>query len=151
MTAQVPVDETPQSAIHGDDTRDLPELLPETAHESRSPQEQIRVRADLLDNLVNHAGEVAIYRSRLEQQVAGYRFNLVELEQTVARLRSQLRMLEIETEAQIIARFQREHREAGMTALIRSTSTATRNCSSTRVHWPSRYPIWCRSRACSTS
>ncbi len=93
----------------------LPELLPETAQEVRSPQEQIRVRADLLDSLVNHAGEVAIYRSRLEQQVAGYRFNLVELEQTVARLRSQLRMLEIETEAQIIARFQREHREAGLT------------------------------------
>ena len=93
---------------------ELPELLPEPQEESRSSQEQIRVRADLLDNLVNHAGEVAIYRSRLEQQVAGYRFNLVELEQTVTRLRSQLRMLEIETEAQIIARFQREHREAGM-------------------------------------
>ena len=92
----------------------LPELLPDGHDEARSPQEQIRVRAELLDNLVNHAGEVAIYRSRLEQQVAGYRFNLVELEQTVARLRSQLRMLEIETEAQIIARFQREHREAGM-------------------------------------
>ncbi len=93
----------------------LPELLPEFEEEVHSPQEQIRVRADLLDSLVNHAGEVAIYRSRLEQQVAGYRFNLVELEQTVARLRSQLRMLEIETEAQIIARFQREHREAGLT------------------------------------
>ena len=73
-----------------------------------------RVRAELLDNLVNHAGEVAIYRSRLEQQVSGYRFNLVELDQTVQRLRSQLRMLEIETEAQIIARYQHEHREAGM-------------------------------------
>ena len=94
---------------------ELPELLPEVEEEVHSPQEQIRVRADLLDSLVNHAGEVAIYRSRLEQQVAGYRFNLVELEQTVARLRSQLRMLEIETEAQIIARFQREHREAGLT------------------------------------
>ena len=93
---------------------ELPELLPEQDAETRAPQEQIRVRAELLDSLVNHAGEVAIYRSRLEQQVAGYRFNLVELEQTVARLRSQLRMLEIETEAQIIARFQREHREAGM-------------------------------------
>ncbi|MGA0586176.1 Hpt domain-containing protein [Dyella sp. KRB-257] len=97
---------------------ELPELLPEQLleghDETRSPQEQIRVRAELLDNLVNHAGEVAIYRSRLEQQVAGYRFNLVELDQTVVRLRSQLRMLEIETEAQIIARFQREHREAGM-------------------------------------
>ncbi|MCX7513775.1 Hpt domain-containing protein [Frateuria hangzhouensis] len=92
----------------------LPELLPDREEEVRSPQEQIRVRAELLDNLVNHAGEVAIYRSRLEQQVAGYRFNLVELDQTVQRLRSQLRMLEIETEAQIIARFQHEHRESGL-------------------------------------
>jgi chemosensory pili system protein ChpA (sensor histidine kinase/response regulator) len=96
-------------------TAPLPELLPEEREEAQStPQEQIRVRAELLDSLVNHAGEVAIYRSRLEQQVAGYRFNLVELDQTVQRLRGQLRMLEIETEAQIIARFQREHREAGM-------------------------------------
>ncbi|GLQ46973.1 hypothetical protein GCM10007862_20240 [Dyella lipolytica] len=97
---------------------DLPSLLPdEESHPEevgRTAQEQIRVRADLLDNLVNNAGEVAIYRSRLEQQVSAYRFNLVELEQTVARLRGQLRMLEIETEAQIIARFQREHREAGI-------------------------------------
>lgn len=93
----------------------LPELLPEEREDAPStPQEQIRVRAELLDTLVNHAGEVAIYRSRLEQQVAGYRFNLVELDQTVQRLRSQLRMMEIETEAQIIARFQREHREAGI-------------------------------------
>ncbi|MGE8240477.1 MAG: Hpt domain-containing protein, partial [Stenotrophomonas indicatrix] len=34
---------------------------------ARPQQEQVRVRADLLDRLVNHAGEVAIYRSRLEQ------------------------------------------------------------------------------------
>ncbi|RDS85412.1 Hpt domain-containing protein [Dyella psychrodurans] len=97
---------------------ELPSLLPaeEALPEevARTSQEQIRVRADLLDNLVNNAGEVAIYRSRLEQQVSAYRFNLVELEQTVSRLRGQLRMLEIETEAQIIARFQREHREAGI-------------------------------------
>ena len=93
----------------------LPELLPEERDDApATPQEQIRVRAELLDTLVNHAGEVAIYRSRLEQQVAGYRFNLVELDQTVQRLRGQLRMMEIETEAQIIARFQREHREAGI-------------------------------------
>lgn len=96
-------------------TAPLPELLPEERDEApATQQEQIRVRAELLDTLVNHAGEVAIYRSRLEQQVAGYRFNLVELDQTVQRLRGQLRMMEIETEAQIIARFQREHREAGI-------------------------------------
>src|SRR6185503_13098824 len=31
----------------------------------RAPQEMIRVRSDLLDSLVNYAGEVSIYRSRL--------------------------------------------------------------------------------------
>ncbi|EQD74378.1 CheA signal transduction histidine kinase, partial [mine drainage metagenome] len=55
---------------------------------------------------------MSIYRSRLEQQVSTFRFNLVELDQTVARLRDQLRKLEIETEAQIIARFQREQQIA---------------------------------------
>ena len=71
-------------------------------------QEAVRVRADLLDNLVNYAGEVSIYRARLEQQVGSFRFNLVELEQTVSRLRDQLRKLEIETEAQILSKLQRE-------------------------------------------
>ncbi|MFZ5638204.1 MAG: response regulator, partial [Pseudomonadota bacterium] len=74
----------------------------------RGGQEQVRVRAELLDRLVNYAGEVAIYRSRLEQQLGAFRAATSEMEQTTARLRDQLRRLEIETEAQIIARYQRE-------------------------------------------
>ena len=74
----------------------------------RAPQEQIRIRADLLDRLVNYAGEVAIYRARLEQQVGAFRGGLFEMDQTTSRLREQLRRLDIETEAQIIARYQRE-------------------------------------------
>jgi chemosensory pili system protein ChpA (sensor histidine kinase/response regulator) len=74
----------------------------------RAPQEQVRIRADLLDRLVNYAGEVAIYRARLEQQLGLFRGNLGELDQTTTRLREQLRKLEIETEAQIVARYQRE-------------------------------------------
>jgi chemosensory pili system protein ChpA (sensor histidine kinase/response regulator) len=73
-----------------------------------APQEQVRIRADLLDRLVNYAGEVAIYRARLEQQLGAFRANLGELGQTTTRLREQLRKLDIETEAQIIARYQRE-------------------------------------------
>ena len=84
-----------------------PAIIEEDDTQARAPQEQIRVRADLLDALVNHAGEVAIYRSRLEQQVAGFRFNLTEFEATVARLREQLRKLELETEVQILSRYQR--------------------------------------------
>ncbi|MGN6389510.1 MAG: response regulator, partial [Burkholderiaceae bacterium] len=86
-----------------------PRAAPTFEEETRAPQEMIRVRSDLLDSLVNYAGEVSIYRSRLEQQISSFRFNLVELEQTVARLRAQLRSLEIETEAQILSRYQREN------------------------------------------
>ena len=74
----------------------------------QAPQEQVRIRADLLDRLVNYAGEVAIYRARLEQQLAGFRAAMVEMEQTNTRLRDQLRRLDAETEAQIVARYQRE-------------------------------------------
>ena len=73
----------------------------------RAPQEQVRIRADLLDRLVNYAGEVAIYRSRLEQQLGAFRGTAAEMEQTNIRLRDQLRRLDAETEAQIIARYQR--------------------------------------------
>ena len=59
-----------------------------------------RVDADLLEGLLNNAGEVSIYRSRLEQQVGSIEFNLDELSQTVIRLREQLRKLEMETDAQ---------------------------------------------------
>jgi len=77
----------------------------------RGTQEQVRVRAELLDRLVNYAGEVAIYRSRLEQQLGAFRSATAEMEQTNTRLRDQLRRLEIETEAQIIARYQRAGEE----------------------------------------
>ena len=58
----------------------------------------------LLEDLLNAAaGEISIYHSRLSQQVSSVDFHVEELEQTVARLRDQLRKLEIETEAQIMA------------------------------------------------
>lgn len=63
--------------------------------------EFVRVAAESLEGLVNLAGETSIYRGRLEQQMTVLRTNLKEMEQTVARLREQLRSLEIENEAQI--------------------------------------------------
>jgi chemosensory pili system protein ChpA (sensor histidine kinase/response regulator) len=65
-------------------------------------QEFARIDAALLEDLLNAAGEISIYHSRLSQQISSIDFNLEELEQTVARLRDQLRKLEIETEAQIM-------------------------------------------------
>ena len=81
----------------------------------RGSQEQVRIRADLLDRLVTYAGEVAIYRARLEQQLGAFRGAMAELDRTNARLRDQLRRLDIETEAQIVARYQREQDSADPT------------------------------------
>jgi chemosensory pili system protein ChpA (sensor histidine kinase/response regulator) len=64
-------------------------------------QEFARIDAELLEGLLNAAGEISIYHSRLSQQITTIEFHVDELEQTVARLREQLRKLEIETEAQI--------------------------------------------------
>ena len=65
-------------------------------------QEFARIDADLLEDLLNAAGEISIYHSRLSQQINSIEFNVEELEQTVSRLREQLRKLDIETEAQIL-------------------------------------------------
>jgi chemosensory pili system protein ChpA (sensor histidine kinase/response regulator) len=70
-------------------------------------QELARVNADLLDGLLNNAGEVSIFRARIEQQMTSIEFNVAELGRTVTRLREQLRKLELETEAQILF----EHQE----------------------------------------
>ncbi|MFQ5547119.1 MAG: Hpt domain-containing protein [Woeseia sp.] len=65
-------------------------------------QEYARIDAELLEDLLNAAGEISIYHSRLSQQISSIEFHVEEFEQTVSRLREQLRKLEIETEAQIM-------------------------------------------------
>jgi chemosensory pili system protein ChpA (sensor histidine kinase/response regulator) len=70
--------------------------------------ELARVAAELLDELLNNAGEVSIFRARVEQQMTSIEFNLAELGRTVTRLREQLRKLELETEAQILHKHQDE-------------------------------------------
>jgi chemosensory pili system protein ChpA (sensor histidine kinase/response regulator) len=117
--------EPPQTAL--DVAAIAPELPPDTSAEpvveptpvpalppGREPvaqerQEFARVDAELLDTLLNNAGEVSIFRSRLEQQVSSIEFNLAELGRTVTRLKEQLRKIELETEAQILHRHQEEH------------------------------------------
>lgn len=82
------------------------------------PRDFARVDSGLLEQLLNGAGEVSIANARLTQQHAQIQFNLEELNQTVVRLRDQLRKLEIETEAQILYRHQAEtERETGFDPL----------------------------------
>ena len=77
------------------------------------PRELARVDAELLDDLLNNAGEVSILRARLEQQWNSVESNLAELSRVTTRLKEQLRRLELETEAQILARHETDaHRGA---------------------------------------
>ena len=70
----------------------------------RIQHEMIRVRSDIMENLINYAGEASIYRSRIEQQIHSFDTNLHELEHVVNRVRGNLRKFDIETETQIASR-----------------------------------------------
>ncbi len=64
-------------------------------------QAMLRVRAEVVDRLVNDAGELAIARSRIESELVGFKQSLSELTENVSRLRTQLRELEIQAETQM--------------------------------------------------
>ncbi|MEL0068107.1 MAG: response regulator, partial [Gammaproteobacteria bacterium] len=63
--------------------------------------EQVKVGSETLEDMVNLASESSILRSRLEQQVNTLQNNLEEMGSTIERLRTQLRAMEVETDAQI--------------------------------------------------
>lgn len=71
------------------------------------PQETVKVSANLLENLVNLAGETSISRARLEQEVSDFGYTLTDMDQTIDRLRDHVRRLDLETEAQIAFRQER--------------------------------------------
>lgn len=72
--------------------------------------EQIRIPANVLDNLVNLAGESSISRSQVEQNINEFGFSLEEMEATIRRMQDQVRRLAIETDAQVM--FRKEQIEA---------------------------------------
>ncbi|MBN3863019.1 response regulator [Pseudomonas frederiksbergensis] len=73
----------------------------------------VKVSAELLDDLVNLAGETSIFRGRIEQQVNDARVALSEMETTIERIRDQLRRLDTETQGRILSRQQVEAERLG--------------------------------------
>ncbi|MDD2609677.1 MAG: Hpt domain-containing protein [Giesbergeria sp.] len=67
-------------------------------------QQSVRVRAQLLDRLVNQAGEVMISRSRLESHVGQIKTSLADLSVNLDKLRQQLRDIELQSESQMQSR-----------------------------------------------
>ncbi len=84
----------------------------EAAPASTSAPSFVRVRADVLDRLVDQAGEVLIARSRVENHTATVKASLADLNENIQRLRGQMRDLEIQAEAQIQARSEKLERES---------------------------------------
>lgn len=64
----------------------------------------LRVRSDVVDRLVNEAGEISVARSRMETEMRVLKEGLLELTASVTRLRQQLREVEIQAESQMQAR-----------------------------------------------
>lgn len=64
----------------------------------------LRMRADTLDRLINDAGEISIIRSRLDRELANFKQSSNDLTESVTRLRTYLRELEIEAETQLQSR-----------------------------------------------
>ncbi|UVM50903.1 Hpt domain-containing protein [Pseudomonas sp. B21-015] len=85
--------------------------------EPAAPQSEgtdtVKVSAELLDDLVNLAGETSIFRGRIEQQVNDARVALSEMETTIERMRDQLRRLDTETQGRILSRQQVEAERLG--------------------------------------
>lgn len=70
--------------------------------------DMVKISADLLDDLVNLAGETSIFRGRIEQQVNDAQVALNEVETTLERMRDQLRRLDSETQGRLFSRQQAE-------------------------------------------
>jgi chemosensory pili system protein ChpA (sensor histidine kinase/response regulator) len=69
-------------------------------------QSAVRVRAPVLDRMVNQAGEVSITRSRIEASVVQIKGSLADLTDNLERLRGQLRDIELQAETQMSSRLE---------------------------------------------
>jgi chemosensory pili system protein ChpA (sensor histidine kinase/response regulator) len=64
----------------------------------------LRLRSDILDRLINEAGEISIARSRMDREMQGFKNFSLDLTESVFRLRNYLREMEIEAESQLQSR-----------------------------------------------
>ncbi len=95
---EVPVPQVPRAVVAK--PQGPLELAPARATAGHS----VRVRAQLLDRLVNQAGEVMITRSRMEARLAQLKGSMADLTGNLERLRQQLRDIEVQSESQMQSR-----------------------------------------------
>ena len=69
-----------------------------------APAAMLRVNAERLDSLITESGEVAIARARIEAELRHVKQSLGELNESIVRLRTQLREVEIQADSQMQSR-----------------------------------------------
>ncbi|MFM2450564.1 MAG: hypothetical protein RIS44_3014, partial [Pseudomonadota bacterium] len=115
--AAIQAQETPVSVPVDAVTANLPEvdwtrfahsavIARQTQGALGNAQSSVRVKAPLLDRLVNEAGEVSITRARIESEVSQMRGTLGDLTDNLERLRMQLRDIELQGETQMTSRLE---------------------------------------------
>ena len=94
------IESIPEAIATPTNISDTPAKKPEFKKKNED-EEHIKIKVSLVEQLTNLAGELSISRAHMEQQQGEIKNHLSEMEQTVIRLRDQLRRLDIEAEAQI--------------------------------------------------
>jgi chemosensory pili system protein ChpA (sensor histidine kinase/response regulator) len=94
--------DAPAAAVAGAPTAVI-DFRPE-AIEAEAAKAMLRVRAEVVDKLVNEAGEIAIARGRIQAEMRTLKSSLLDLTENVIRLRNQLREVEIQAESQMQSR-----------------------------------------------
>ncbi len=69
-----------------------------------SPSTMLRINADTLDHLINESGEVSIARTRVEAELRAVKQSIADLSESIARMRGQLREVEIQADSQMRSR-----------------------------------------------
>jgi chemosensory pili system protein ChpA (sensor histidine kinase/response regulator) len=94
--------ESQMDRLSGDLDRMRPQ--PQAAAAVAAPAAMLRVNAERLDDLIAESGEVAIARSRIEAELRQVKQSLGELSESITRLRTQLREVEIQADSQLQSR-----------------------------------------------
>lgn len=81
-----------------------PQAVAKPSAARAAANQSVRVRAQLLDRLVNQAGEVMITRSRLASRLGHMKGSMSDLSINLDRLRQQLRDIEVQSESQMQSR-----------------------------------------------
>ena len=96
------------AVVEGDGTEPPAMYAQVDQKQEQGTQELIRVSADLVEKLIDLSGESAINRSRIELDLGQMTYTLSEMELAIQRLADQLRRMEGELEAQILAKHESE-------------------------------------------